>query len=399
VYVFVPLRGYLAPTMIMGRIETLGDVLWTLSAKVYQKSATANELGLMTRKGSESIFMLLREAGVILPFLGLGGLYFSLRQRRLLPFGILLVLAAGLATLSRAFMPFDMNNPDIFGYMMIVMVVQALAAAAFFGAVARVRFGRALGFVILLAVLPSVAAPNATKLEAMHESRDCPGKAMGILRTATVNLYKPHARVFSSFYSTTFMDFFDERVLSSRPDVTYTGIAFLGYRGVAAQAAASSEEMKRVIRGYLAAGQLQSSDMAFLALYYPVYLEPYPELSDDFIPYMMPEGAGFELFPQPVSIKDFKAAAGDSNELLTGLLGRMGSCSTETQTGRYLLWLLYNRALVIARRGDVDGAVEAARLGLRLYPGVPQLEALVKVLKKSREPIIDVKPFLPPSLP
>jgi hypothetical protein len=114
---------------------------------------------------------------------------------------------------------------------------------------------------------------------------------------------------------------------------------------------------------------------------------------------MLPWGAGFEFFPQPVSIKDFKAAAGDSNEALAGLLGRMGACCTETQTGRYLLWLLYNRALVIARRGDVDGAVEAARLGLRLYPGVPQLEAMVKVLKKTRKPLTDVKPFLPPGLP
>jgi len=398
VYAYVPIRGNLAPTMVMGRIEGLGDLLWTLSAKVYQKSAATGEGGLMTLKAAESMALMLRESGLVLPFMALGGLYVLLRTRPLLPLGVLLAVTTAVTLLSRALMPFDRNNPDIFGYLMIVMMIQPLAACAFAGAASKIRFGSLMGVLLLFAVVISAAAVNVPELRTRAAERDCPGKAMALLRRDAARAVPPFGKVFSSFYATTFLDLYDQKVLSSRPDVEYTGVAFLGYRGVAARAAGASEGMKRLIRGYLATGRIQASDLAYLALDVPVTFEPYPDLPDDYLPYLLPSGTMILFQPQPVSITDFKAATDESNDAARALVKAVGSCCSEPQTSRYLLWLLYNRALLIARRGYADGAVEAARIALSLQPGIPQLEALVKKLRKDKGPVTDIAPFLPPKV-
>ncbi|MFH1438014.1 MAG: DUF2723 domain-containing protein [Pseudomonadota bacterium] len=398
VYVFVPIRGSVSPTIIMGRIETLGDVLWTLSAKVYQKSVTAHETGIMTQKGTQSLYLLLRESGMVLPFIAFGGFYFLLRKKNLLPFGVLVALTAAISMLSRILMPFDTNNPDVFGYMMIVLVVLVIAACGFFAAAARLKYGKILAIIILLGLVASAAGQHVPALEAKRNLSDCPGRAMFFLQQRTTDSYQPFSKVFSSFYSTSFLNYYDQKVTVSRPGLTYTAIPFLGYRGVASEAAKLSGEMKRVITGYLMSGDLQSSDIAYLALGHAVYVEPYPEIPDDFLPYMVPEGAGFLFFPQPVSIKDFKAATGSTNETMEELVSDIGWCAAESQTGRYLLWLLYNRSLVIARRGDVDGAIAACRLALKVFPNVPELKLLLGALEKDGKPITDAAPFLPPKV-
>ena len=398
VYVFVPIRGSVSPTIIMGRIETFGDILWTLSAKVYQKSVTAHEAGMITQKGTQSLYLLLRESGMALPFIACGGFYFLMRKKNLLPFGVLMVLTAAISMLSRMLMPFDRNNPDVFGYMMIVLVVLVITTCGFIAAASRLKYGKILTIIILLGLVASAAGQHVPAVEKKRNLMGCPGRAMFFLQQRTTDTYQPFGKVFSSFYSTSFLNYYDQKVTLSRPDLTYTAIPFLGYRGVASETAKISGEMKRVITGYLMSGDLQSSDIAYLALGSPVYVEPYPEIPDDFLPYMVPEGAGFLFFPQPVSIKDFKAATGRTNEIVEGLIDDIGTCAAENQTGRYLLWLLYNRSLLIARRGDVDGAIAACRLALKIFPNVPELKLLVSTLEKDKKPITDITPFLPPSV-
>jgi hypothetical protein len=68
----------------------------------------------------------------------------------------------------------------------------------------------------------------------------------------------------------------------------------------------------------------------------------------------------------------------------------------EPQTKRYVLWWLYNRTLVLARRGYTPGAIRSAGQALALVPGVPELESLRRHLTDEPGALKDPSPFLPP---
>jgi hypothetical protein len=137
--------------------------------------------------------------------------------------------------------------------------------------------------------------------------------------------------------------------------------------------------------------------MAALSLAWPVSVEGWPEMPDDFARYVAPAGGRLRFSPQHASLKDVALAADEANGALAAALGKIGTCAAEPQVMRSLLWLFYNRSLFLAR-AYVPGAIASARLGLRVNPQTLQLRLLVKNLEKTGKPVKSARPYLPPTL-
>jgi len=137
--------------------------------------------------------------------------------------------------------------------------------------------------------------------------------------------------------------------------------------------------------------------MAALSLDWPVYVEAWPDMPDDLVPYLSPAGGRFRLSPQHAPSREIAQAADETNAQLAAALKKIGACAAEPQATRNLLWLLYSRSLLIAR-SSVDGAIRGAELGLAVSPQTPQLKLLVKTLARTGKPIRSARPYLPPAL-
>jgi len=398
VYLFIAVRGNVSPTMIMGKVETLWDFLWTVSAKVYQKSASVRGIYAVKQRESGTLFLLLKEIGFILPLLSSAGVYFLLRKVNLLPAGILYLLGIFLTLLSRVLLPFDTANPDVIGYMMIIEILISGATCAFFFAIWQIKWGRVLGIILLFTMVVHSIFEAKKNITFALKMRDCPRLVLFLLDSEKEGNTLPFAKDFSTLFSTSFLQYYDEKVKLSRPDEMHISVPFLGYRGVAEDVAKTSSEMRKVALGYIATGEIRASDLAELALYNPVYYEPYPDISEEFIPYLIPQGIKTAFYSQPVSKEDFASATRTGNENIRHIINRAGICLQEPQTERYLLWLIYNRALLAGRRGAIKEAIESANLGLKINPDIPELKNLIQFLQKTGKPIKDISPFLPPKI-
>jgi hypothetical protein len=135
--------------------------------------------------------------------------------------------------------------------------------------------------------------------------------------------------------------------------------------------------------------------MASLSQDRPVFVEPDPFLEKAHIQYLEPHGVFMAFRPEPVARRDVYAAADESGSRIDALLG-LDALHEEPQTRRYVLWWLFNRSLVLARRGYTQGAIRCADQALGLVPGVPELERLKKHLADRPGPLDDHAPFLPP---
>ena len=76
-YALIPLRGIAEPSLILGRVESVSDFVWLISAKVYQKSIA----GGLAHGGDAAgvLFVVAEQVGPWLAILALGGIYFAIR--------------------------------------------------------------------------------------------------------------------------------------------------------------------------------------------------------------------------------------------------------------------------------------------------------------------------------
>jgi hypothetical protein len=215
------------------------------------------------------------------------------------------------------------------------------------------------------------------------------------IREFQVARLPPGAVAVSTLYATSFLIWYGRVVEGDRPDVRHVPLPFVGYRGEAQVLVESWEELAPVVRGFLVRGVLPASEMASLSQDRSVYVEPDPFLEDVHIQYLEPHGVFMGFNPEPVARRDVYAAADESGDRIDLLLGLEGGVLEEPQTVRYVLWWLYNRSLVLARRGYTPGAVRTADQALSLVPGVPELVRLKQHLAEKPGALDDHTPFLP----
>jgi hypothetical protein len=199
----------------------------------------------------------------------------------------------------------------------------------------------------------------------------------------------------TTLYATSFLTWYGRVVEGERPDVRHVPLPFVGYRGEASVLVDRWEDLAPLVRGFLVTGLLPASEMASLSQERSVFVEPEPLMDAAHIQYLEPHGVFMAFRPEPVARRDVYAAADGTADRIDRLLSTAGTLD-EPQTRRYLLWWLYNRTLVLARRGYTPGAIRCAGQALTLVPGVPELVALRRHLKAEPGALEDPAPFLPP---
>lgn len=396
-YALIPIRGVVAPSMLLGRVETASDFFWLVSAKVYQKSIGSGWAQGQDMEGV--VFLVAEQVGIALGILSLAGLYLGARIRETRPVGVLVAVALLTSLGGRMMLQFDRTNPDIMGYLLVVLVLLVAAASVVAGGLSNLARGRRwlqVAAILAVAALPSwevwLRAPGV--LERIEQG-DPVGRAQLQLRELGVARVAPGSVAVTTLYATSFLTWYGRVVEGERPDVRHVPLPFVGYRGEAAVLVNTWEELAPLVRGFLVSGSLPAPQMASLAQERPVYVEPDPFLENNHIQYLEPGGLFMAFRPEPVARRDVMAAADRSSDRVDRMLETHELLWSEPQTRRYVLWWLYNRSLVLARRGYSAGARRAALQALAVVPGIPELQRLVRHLDEKPGAVEDIAPFLP----
>jgi len=396
-YALVPVRGSVEPSMILGRVENVSDFLWLVSAKVYQKSLSG---GLGGSDASGVLFIVAEQVGIVACILGLGGLYLAIRTAGTRAAGVLVGVSAAVVLAGRVMLRFDRTNPDVTGYLLVVLVIVVISLAALAGALQGMTRGsswlRAAAPGAVAAALAFQAVMGSGPLRELLERGDGVDRAQFETREFGVARLPAGSVAVTTLYATSFLTWYGRIVEGERPDVRHVPLPFTGYRGEASVIVERWPELAPIVRGFLVAGALPASEVASLSQDRPVFVEPDPLLGREHMQYLEPAGIFMSFRPEPVAQSDVYAAADESGDRIDGLLGLGPDVLGEPQTKRYVLWWLYNRLLVLARLGYTHGAVRTADQALGLVPGVPEIVRLRERLVAKPGPVDDPSPYLPP---
>jgi len=396
-YALIPVRGIVAPSLLLGRVESLSDFVWLISAKVYQKSLS----GGLAHPGDVAgvMFIVAEQVGPWLGILALGGLYFAVRVKGSRAAGVFLLVAAGIILAGRMMLRFDRTNPDVMGYLLVVLVLVVVALSSLSAALHNLsRRLASLRVAVLLSLAALVGWQASLGWERILRGvlvGDGVERAQVEVREFGAARLPPGSVAVSTLYATSFLTWYGRVVEGERPDVRHVPLPFVGYRGEASVLVERWKDLAPLVRGFLVTGSLPASEMASLSQDRAVFVEPEPLLDTAHIQYLEPHGVFMAFRPEPVARRDVYAAADRTAERIDRLISEAGVLD-EPQTRRYVLWWLYNRTLVLARRGYTPGAIRCAGQALELVPGVPELVALRRHLKEKPGALEDPTPFLPP---
>jgi hypothetical protein len=398
-YAHLPLRTRTAPGAVsLGATPDLPTFLWVVSARSFQHAVTEPPTTSYGERLVESAFLLASQfgpaLGVIVAVLGLGGLYFLARQRWAL--GLMLALALVATWAARAWMGFDIHNPDVLGYLMVAVLVLCVGVARIGPVIAAVlpsrltvRIGAAtvvaagLALTIAHGVVSSwrevdLSASRGAELVAERQLGDLP----------------PRSVLITELFGSAFNVWPAQMVEGQRPDVAHFHYSFVGFPSYVQQVFERHPDLQGVLRAALARGVLDEQELSSLAQRRPVFVEPLLQTPRNIQPFLLPRGLTWEAAAEPLSLTDVTLAAPDHFARWDELLALLGPLARDEQTKRVLLWRTYLDALLFAQRGERAAATEAAARGLRLEPGTPELERLQQALAEG-EGRLDVTPFLP----
>lgn len=398
-YAHLPLRTWRAPGAVsLGATPDVSTFFWVLSARSFQHAVTEPPTTSFGARLAESAFLLASQFGPVLGAVvavcALGGLYFLVRQRWAL--GLVLVLAFLATWMARAWMGFDIHNPDVLGYLMVAVLVLCIGAARIGPVIAAVlpsrltvRIGAttvvALGFVLTTAhsVASSwtevdLSASRGAELVAWRQLDDLP----------------PRSVLITELFGSAFNVWPAQVIEGQRPDVAHFHYTFVGFPSYVHQVYERHPDLQGVLRAALARGALDEQELSSLAQRRTVFIEPLLQTPRAIQPFLLPRGLTWEAAAEPLSLTDVTIAAPDHFARWDELMAVLGPLARDEQTKRVLLWRLYLDALLFAQRGERTAAAEAAARGLRLVPGAPELERLQQALAQG-EGRLDVTPFLP----
>lgn len=223
VWAYLPLRAARHPLVDWGAPTTLGRIVWTVSARAFQKAVARGQVGDV---GSVAA-ALAAELWLVGAFLALGGAYVLLRlgRRRL---ALLLLGAALCDAATPALVGFDPANPDAYGYLEAAVALLAALSCAIVGAVAaaaqRPRTMRAIAAaLVVVAGVAGVATRSRFSRARFWDT----GATLGRF----LNGVPPRARLVTSDFQTIFALWYLAAAEGRRPDVDSVHRHFLAYPG------------------------------------------------------------------------------------------------------------------------------------------------------------------------
>lgn len=398
-YAHLPLRTSAAPGAVsLGATPDVSTFFWVLSARSFQHAVTEPPTTSFGERLAESAYLLASQfgpvLGAIVAVFGLGGLYFLVRQRWAV--GLMLALAFLATWMARAWMGFDIHNPDILGYLMVAVLVLCVGAARVGPVIAAVLPSRLTVRVGATTVVAAgLVLTMAHSVASSWGEVDLSGsRGAELVAERQLGALPPRSVLITELFGSAFNVWPAQLIEGQRPDVAHFHYSFVGFPSYVQQVYERHPDLQGVLRAALARGVLDEQELSSLAQRRNVFLEPLLQTPRNIQPFLLPRGLTWEAAAEPLSLTDVTLAAPDHFARWDELMAVLGPLASEEQTKRVLLWRLYLDALLLAQRGERAAATEAAARGLRLMPGTPELERLQQALAQG-EGRLDVTPFLP----
>lgn len=396
-YLFIPIRSIVGAPVSLGGAVTPGELAWVVSAKVYQKSMAAQELGGLDARSLDALFSMMQELGPVLVVSALAGLYLLLRRRETALAGTMLATLGAVTLLLRSVMAFDPFNPDYYGYMQPAVAAIAVAAGVL----------AAVGIDVLARALPrggivaALLTASTLSLPVLHgrESRpavDLSGfRATRLYHDLALAGAKPGATVLVSYYKPFFVLWAARWIDGSRADLAIVNPQLFGYPGYLRAALDEHPGLKRLAHSMIVKGVVTEEAVSELAYSRPLRVEPSPWVEAAAFRNLLPDGTTYRAFPEPLGVADVADAATAHFGAWQRFYDLLGTGWQEHETWRMLVWSHYLDAVYFARRGDRDDARKALDLARHLGTDAPELVELRALVDKPGKGPIDVAPFLP----
>ncbi|MCU0664022.1 MAG: DUF2723 domain-containing protein [Myxococcota bacterium] len=396
-YLFLPLRSMSSPLASLGMVRSLSDFFWVVSAKVYQKSMVQTHDLSAVDRSLNAVMALMDKMGVAAVLMALCGLYVLVRLPRTRLAGAVLGVLVGGTVIVRSVMSFDPQNPDFYGYLLpavaglAVCVAALVAVAADVLRVAAPRRGPLLAGLVAscFVVMSAASIPRATaevNLSEFRATRLLTDLAMGAPAGSPLILAF-HYQLFFAMQATVLVDGY-------RPDALVVNPYFLSYPGYLASMLQRAPRLKELARSVLSRGKLTEAALTGLAGQGPVRIEPWLDLPEDVLRFMLPDGVLYEGLAEPMARADVHAAAGAHMQKWERFYRLLGTSWQEPETRRVLVWQHYEDALFLARFGAKEQALWFVDKARALGAKEPILDGLAEVLGDEKTGPVDIGPFI-----
>lgn len=388
------------------RVRTVGDFVWTVSARAFQKNMAGGVPGTFGEHlldVFEWVGASITPLGILMALVGTVVLLRVGREHDARPaVARLVTLATGVCG-ARALLGFVAGNPDAAGYL-----VPGVVAVACLGVGFPTAFWRAVRTAPAAPEGPSpfarrvlvgllVLAPLALPVYVTHRSHEATkgdrGYAPEAIAEALLSPLPPRAVLLAYAPETVFRTRYAQRVEGERPDVMVVPVPFLPYPGMNNTLLTQDPDLLPLIRDYLARGEARPEEIGALSTLRPVRIELDPHNVVGMVPFVVLRGVLAEVRGEPNTLAAVRATAPAHFALLDSLERAMGD-GHDPKASEYLLWRNYNDALFLAVRGARPEALVALRRALVHAPEDRALLGLRDALTAPGEGPVDVRPFL-----
>jgi hypothetical protein len=379
---YLPLRAGADPLVNWGHPDSFGRFMWTLSAKIFMKTAHRAAAGSVGHRVAHMAAETAMQVGIGVVVTALLGSYLGLRRRKTA--GIAgVVLLFGLGTAMAAVLgAFDPRNPDSHGYLLpclamvgllaSVGVVLALGWATMSGPLkrsARVRLVVGLASATMLWPAVKFATGGASMADRRsHRGAEEAGRV-------TLGLLPPRSVFLMGYHETVFLAWYRVVVCGARPDVALVYRHHLTLPGRADQISRAWPELKPLLYGIgggPAKGTLNPERLITLCEKRPIIVEPDNHPADPFPPALRNRLVPFGPFAWIDGPSDRDRAAWA--RLKSALWPHTG----EEGVRRYLLWRYYQAAWLSMIQGRCRAGYWAFRQALKFAPADPLLKTLAE---------------------
>lgn len=393
---YLPLRALVDPALNLGEPSTLGNFLWVVSARAFQKNQGAGVPEAGSDRAFDTLFALAESLGPVTVVLAGGGAYLALRSPRARRAAWLLLAVALLTAGGRAWLGFVRHNPDALGYLLPAVFALALLAGWFVGILVgaipdELPAISALGTALTVALALLAAAGGVLVIDE-HGRRDFHEAA--VFDDEVRRRLPDDAIVFAYGPQTIFQTWGFEAEERARPDVLLVPVPLISYPGMVDHLLREEPRLRDVLRSLLLTGSLGLEELQSLAAERPVIIELDPRVEPELYSLLVPAGTLHRVMAEGATPED--VAAGRNAQLramqrLRNKLGPIGEMDARAKEA--LLVRLYNQALYFAAVGERDAARFTTRDALLFSPESPELLGLRDALQAEGKGPIDVSPY------
>jgi len=358
----LPVRSTRAPEINWGAPHTAERFAWTVSAKLFTRTAKRSLRHEPTGRVAALATSATTHLGPGILLAGLVGLAILGLRRRLHPLGALVglaILGNGGAALVAGFEP---DNPDSLGYVLLLLaLVSGLAAVALIVGLAHLRSRppfrvASLVLAATLGVWPLFSVVNASRRVDLRQSYGAE-----VTAHLVVDSPPPGGLLLTSYYQTGFGVWAARLLDGARPDVDHVHRSYLSQPGYVANLVRRNPRVQSLIGGLTRPGDLGHARLQRTARRRVVLFE----FDDDtygeaMIRHSAPLGPLTLVLPPDARHPPSQAGSSPHGQASARrwqrLEARLATTGPDPLTRMYLLWARYLRARYHVLRGDCEAA-------------------------------------------